>query len=496
LRNGKVNYGLLAMVAFSVLIGVLAGRTTSLTLSSLVRALVLINLLLIGYLLLLRSIVAGMLIYLYSLVFLNYYWRIVIPGIWPDVDLPRMMFLFVWLIFLLELVVGKRHLLPNTASGIAMMALILAIILSMILSSKIAIRQLLNGYVIPFAMFAIAKNVLVDRQRIEKFVLWLSLPLAFYFPFTAIMEHYDVTALIFPRYIGKAMAGDVKVTDWGGRSIGTFLAPASSGFAMIAAYVLALYSLTKLRSKMAVVYAAFLSVVTPIGVFFTYTRSVYMGLLAALVTLAVASRRQRVIALVLLVGMGLAVIGNWSNVTSADRATGGVGEVSTAKTRLVLAQASFAMFLDHPIVGVGFTGFIEAAKPYIARVRTTVLGYKEAWQGASTNQHNQWLSVLTEVGLIGFIPYVLVYYFVLRDLVRARRVAGNTLDRELVVSVWAVMAAYMMGNLFVEPRFCEFHNVLPFMFAGILTGACQRGALARGSDLRAGNNTIGKEYAK
>ncbi|MFZ1948133.1 MAG: hypothetical protein WAW06_11355, partial [bacterium] len=83
-QDHRVNYGLLALMVFSVLIGVLAGLNTSMDLYAFVRVLVLVNVLLVGYIVLLKSVIAGILIYLYSLVFLNYYWRIVIPGLWPD----------------------------------------------------------------------------------------------------------------------------------------------------------------------------------------------------------------------------------------------------------------------------------------------------------------------------------------------------------------------------------------------------------------------------
>lgn len=490
---GRINLSLALLMVASVAIGALAGYTSNLSIETLFRALVLSNVLILAYIVLLKNIVAGVLIYLYSLVFLNYYWRIVIPGLWPDLDVPRMMFIFVWLIFLLENLTGSRRMLPNTAISTMMLLVLGAVLLSIMLSGKIEIRQYLNGYVIPYAMFIIAKNVFGDRRSVDRFIFWLAVPLAFYFPVTAMLEHYGVVSLLFPRYIGKAIVGEVEV-EWGGRAMGTFIQPTATGFAMIAIYVLALYSLAKVRNRLARVYAVFLSVTTPIGVFFTYTRGVYLGYFGAIVTLLILSRRQRLVAGLLIVAMFLAVIGNWSNFTGSDRQAGGVGEVSTAQTRVVLARASLAMFLDHPLVGVGFTNFIHAARPYVAQVRTTFLGYREAWIGTSVNQHNQFLSVLTETGLVGFVPFILMYVLLLRTLVRARGRDADSYDRELVAAVLAVLGAYVVQMLFIEPRFFEFMNVLPFLLAGIIVGGYQRAGLARAA-ARASNNTLRKEYA-
>jgi hypothetical protein len=40
--------------------------------------------------------------------------------------------------------------------------------------------------------------------------------------------------------------------------------------------------------------------------------------------------------------------------------------------------------------------------------------------------------------------------------------------------VWAVMAAYIAQIFFIEPRFFEFMNTLPFMLVGIVAGGHQR----------------------
>jgi hypothetical protein len=493
-RTPRVNYGLAVLLVCSAVVGVLAGITSNLDIRGFFRVLVLANLLVVAYMLLLKDIVVGILIYMYSLVFLNYYWRIIIPGLWPDLDLPRMVFVFVWLIFLLENLMGTRRMLPNSVIGTTMLLVLGAFVLSMVLTGKVMIRQFLNGYVIPYAMFVIASNVFANKRAVDRFIFWLAVPLAFYFPVTAILEHYEVSALLFPRYIGKVVEGEIEIT-WGGRAMGTFAQPVVTGFAMIAVYVLALYSLGRVKNRLASVYAVLLSAVTPIGVFFTYTRAVFLGYFAALLVLLVLSRKHRVTATIMVAALSLAVIGNWSRVTSAEREAGGVAEVATAQTRVVLAHASFSMFLDHPLVGVGFTNFVAASRPYIGRVRTTFLGYREAWMGTYTNQHNQFLSVLTEIGLVGFIPFVLMYCLLFAVLVKARRVAGANYDLELLAAVSAVLAAYVAQIMFFEPRYFEFMNVLPFMLAGIIVGGYQRAGLARAAAAQGQTNNLRKEYA-
>jgi len=494
-RHMELNKTLLVLVSVAILTGIFMGYGTSLTPRDLLRGLVLFNVFLICYIVLLRDLVSGIVIYLYSLVFLNLYWRIIIPGAWPDLDIPRLMFVFLWLIFLLEVILGHRRLLPTGAIGTVMLIVMGAILLSMIMiSHKRSTRPLLNAYVIPYAMFAVSKNIFTSRRAVDKFILWLSVPLAFYFPMTSIFEHFRINSLLFPRYIGQPVVGDMEV-DWGGRASGTFINPAVTGLAMVGIYVMALYSLSKMKSAFARTYAFVISAITPVGVFFTYTRSVYVAFAGSLLILAVCSKRLRLVSIILLVAMGLAVLGNWSNMTSANREQGGVGDVTTAQSRMVILYASLQMIRDSPIVGCGFDRFVKEGAPYVAEVRQTVLGYKASWIAESCNQHNQFVSIFTEIGLMGFAPFVILYVLILRLLWKARKVEAEEYDREFVVMVWAVMAGYIAVIMFIEPRWYEFMNVLPFMLLGIISGGYERAMMRMRRGFQGRGFQGEKEYA-
>jgi O-antigen ligase len=154
-----------------------------------------------------------------------------------------------------------------------------------------------------------------------------------------------------------------------------------------------------------------------------------------------------------------------------------MGTKSTAENRLVLLGASMRMFADHPFVGVGFNTFGDVSHEYVRQVRSTIFGYREAWMGKGVKQHNQLLNVLTELGLMGFVPLCLMYYFLFRTLWAARRIHDRTFDRGFVVVVTAVFMSYATALLFMEPRFFEFMNVMPFFLAGIVVGGYQRATL-------------------
>jgi O-antigen ligase len=356
--------------------------------------------------------------------------------------------------------------------------LLTTILAVMLTKGNIMIRQFLNGYAIPFAMFVCAKNSFHTHKEVQRFLLWFAVPLSLYFPINQMFEYYRLTQFVFPRYILSPVISGQYI-HWGERAMGAFLHPVVTGSAMVSVYVLSMYRLSSIGGALPKLMKAVITLLTPVAVFFTHTRSVYLGYFAAMMVLLAASRRQRMAGLFVLVVVALAILGNWSSVATGERTAGGLATKSTAQARLVLAKVSLEMFRDRPFVGVGFTRFQEYSVPYVRTVRSTVLGYRESWIGKHVNQHNQLLTVLTEIGLIGFIPLVLIYIWLLKLFVKARHVKTDNYDADLVVAVGAVWTVYMINIQFIEPRFFEFMNAFPYILAGIIVGGYQRAMMKK-----------------
>jgi O-antigen ligase len=289
-------------------------------------------------------------------------------------------------------------------------------------------------------------------------------------------EHFRMTKFVFPRYILSPEVGERSIF-WGERTMGVFLQPSATGMAMVSMFLLSLYGLSRLRGLWPRVLQAFLMLITPVAVFFSYTRSIYLGFFSAMMVLILLSRRLKIFGLIIIVAVILGILGNWSNTTTGDRKAGGLATRDTAVGRLSLFQASMMMFADHPLVGVGFLNFRREAKPYVGRVHTTILGYREHWVAKNVSQHNHFLNILTETGLMGFIPLILTWFFTLRIVIRSRSINSHIYDRDFAVVVFAVFVQYTSSAMFMEPRWFEFMNVLPFLLAGIVVGGYQRATL-------------------
>jgi hypothetical protein len=132
-----------------------------------------------------------------------------------------------------------------------------------------------------------------------------------------------------------------------------------------------------------------------------------------------------------------------SNIPSAylERITrfvmgGGAGQegvdVST-DNRAELALTGLRMFVDHPIVGVGFGNFrwksiIDYNNPHVSAL------------------HNSYILALTEGGLMIFIAYVALFVVVFKVLAQARRHAD---ERPEVGLGWLVQATQVMFGMFL-----------------------------------------------
>ncbi|MGQ9810484.1 MAG: O-antigen ligase family protein [bacterium] len=435
-----------------------------------------VNVLTFAYFILAKDITYSVLIYFYSLVFFNWYWQVPLPGKLPDLDIPRLVFTFMWAIFLLEIAMGTRTLLPRTNAELAMLALVTAIIISMaITGGKTHIRMLLNGYALPYAAFVLSKNLLSSRQTVERLVKYLALPLALYFPLNQMFEHYNINRLVFPPYIlNPRSVGAFTYFEVSGRAMGAFLHPSATVFAMCSAYLLALWYTGKSPSKTGKIYAIILTFLVPPAVFFSYTRSAYLGFLVAMFILLLLSGRSKIFAIAVIVAAGLGILANWENVKTEKRDVGGLAIKETAQSRLAHVYAARQMFADKPLTGFGFERFQESVPTYLAEVRRTLLGYRGARIGRELRMHNFFLSILVELGLMGFIPLVLIYYYIIKHLHRAVRRPCPVYDRDFVVAVIAILATWFTISMFIESRFFEYMNVLVMTFVGIVIGGQQK----------------------
>ncbi len=133
------------------------------------------------------------------------------------------------------------------------------------------------------------------------------------------------------------------------------------------------------------------------SLFLTFTRGLWIGLIAALLVMsALLSWRLAVktlIGIVFIFGILMAV-----SPSSRERIAGIVTIDQSSSERLQIWQNHWAMFKDHPLLGVGFEQNGRLMQEYNHKL------FGHEWR--VVHAHNHFLQILTGVGIFGFLFFL------------------------------------------------------------------------------------------
>jgi O-antigen ligase len=283
-----------------------------------------------------------------------------------------------------------------------------------------------------------------------------------YLACTAIFERFQITALIFPRYVLKERLLYV------GRSVGPFLSAPVLGTWLTVAALSAVVLRNHVQPLVRTLLLASLPLLA-VGEYLTKTRSAWMGFAAA-VPLAMyfsGTRTQRRV--VLFGGTCLVVLVTvfWGEkLLSPDRGeTRSVVAYSTNQ-RLALLQRSVALFVRRPIAGWGFRHF-EFASRTEGGGGPLQLVSPEAAEGLAS--HNTLLRFFVETGVVGTSLLLLIFgYWANRTRQAIARVEHGAPERDMAILFLGGLVAYWAEAMFHDVTFMMHENLLIFFLAGCL----------------------------
>lgn len=322
---------------------------------------------------------------------------------------------------------------------------------------------------VPVSMYFAARMTL-DRDRALRFfnvsLLWLGVYLAI----TAVLEVRGFHSLVFPRFIS-----DPEFVEFYGRGRGPLLNPAGNGIVLTMSLVVAAVRFFEGGRLGKVVYAG-IGLVLAAGIYATLTRSVWLGAAAALGVLALiyTPRWFRVLGLVAVVGLGgVMTTGLKDEILSLkrDKNLSAADAAKSVSLRPLLALVAFEMFKTHPIAGHGYGHYKEHAPVY-----HTVRDYDLPLEQARPYiQHNVWLSILVDTGLVGLsLMLALFAIFGIFGWKLAAVSTATSAERELGMVAMGLLVAYVINGLFHEVSIIEMIHMYLFFTAGLLVSAMMR----------------------
>jgi O-antigen ligase len=193
------------------------------------------------------------------------------------------------------------------------------------------------------------------------------------------------------------------------------------------------------------------------AIYLTFSRGALMGLFGVVALLAI---RQR--GVLLKVALGLLLAGGLAFMAASwTRSDGASNQDYTFQQRIATVKAGVAMFAAHPLVGVGLNCAVVAFPLYAPD------GFKS--RGALVI-HNTIIQALSETGILGFVPFVLL---IAGGLYHARHVslseglqpAGRRMAAGLEISLWGAMICGLSGGFLL--------SWFPYLVVGLIASTRQ-----------------------
>jgi O-antigen ligase len=142
-------------------------------------------------------------------------------------------------------------------------------------------------------------------------------------------------------------------------------------------------------------------------------------------------------------------------------------KTETIDYRLIHIERGLAMFQENPLFGVGINRYGEEAEQY-SFFQTEL----------TEHAHNTWVTILAELGLAGFLSYLIPFGFVLfksvKDYCRFPE------RRAILGIIVGLTLAFVAMSISIELRGALYSNALLFTLWAMTLGKTQKQAVAYG----------------
>ena len=330
--------------------------------------------------------------------------------------------------------------------------------------------RFLGSLLFPFIAFFLMYNLTRNSRQTRWLLIvlgvygWYALYIS-YLQYAAAMGLEGARAFIWPGYINDPNFG---IHFNRGRGAFSSAPPQAALLIMLFFSDLLLIRTVRGPYRAALIVQAIL---IPPAIFFTGLRSAYLAFaLCGAVWCLWGSRQLGLSKLALaLIAVIIGVAAFWGNLAQENRQTGGVAQVSPVEARFILLRQTWPIFSQSPLTGVGFGHFVDAQRQLSQDPAAT-----QGFSGTVLVEHNLFLNVLAETGLVGFAAVVAVFILIFRQSLQLYRklppTAMGTLSRPLVVVFWTVLVSYLIDATFRDSLWDVFANSLFWSFAGVIVG--------------------------
>lgn len=316
----------------------------------------------------------------------------------------------------------------------------------------------------PFLAYYIARKSDYSERDLKRLFNGV-LVIQSYLVFNGLAEHYQVSWLVWPRYIL-----DRNWSDQGDRLTGSFANSGMLGAALVMNFgCLCVMTLYTTGAKRRYLYA--LMLLSCVCIYFTSTRTVWLGFFAVLVIFYFSGTGLRKPARIVGICLALVAFAGIGSRFSPYNKSLFSNRPETVEYRMINLKAGLKVFPEHPLFGIGYGGFAKLMSENAGE-----LGIRDDEKTLSSGNENTWLGILVDLGLVGLTIYATIFVLLIRSNIRFLRQnsAEQPLTR-LFVTVGLAMTVYLMINWSTaDLRFHLYDPCFVFLLQGIVAGLAKR----------------------
>ncbi len=329
-----------------------------------------------------------------------------------------------------------------------------------------ALSRWLFYYAMPLGVYLALRTGAIG-SRGEQTALMICAVVGVYLALIAICEVSGATGWIWPRYIASR-----DYAEFFGRARGPLLNPVGNGVLLLAAWA-ALWALWPAASQRRRLLLVLAGALIGFGQVATLTRSVWLAAGAATLWLAAGITRPELRRRLVLTGLAAAVLaavllsGKVLEL-KRDRDLNASAAAESVRLRPILASLALRMVEDRPLLGFGLGQYDRAKLPYLSE-RTGPYPLERA---RPYTQHNVFLSLLVETGVVGLAGFLLMLGLWFREA--HRRVYDSSQHRPgrgTALLLGATIIGYAVNGLFHDVSIIPQVNLLLFATAGLCRGS-------------------------
>lgn len=325
----------------------------------------------------------------------------------------------------------------------------------------------INGYLVPLVLYGVLRFSKPSASALRP-AFWVIAILGFYLSITAWFEAAKLWGLVFPKFISDPSLGIHF-----GRARGPMLQSVRLGVCLLACWSCIVITCVWLspHSKTRWLFALASIPVFWGAVFFTYTRSIWIGLVLILGILVVCclqgATRRALIVCGGMAGLLLAIVVG-PHLVAFKREYSAEETRESTYMRAAFAYVSLQMFKERPVAGFGFNQFNAANREFLSDRSTNIR--LESIRGYV--HHNSFLSLLVDLGIVGLALYLMMLVaFVRQSWELYRRVNSPPWIRRLGLLSLCITCVHLIQMAFHEVSFSSIENSLLFGCFGLVISA-------------------------